>query len=215
MSERRRGEPGCREWSRASSATDWRRRIARACSALLAVAVTTGAADGLRVLNLALTDRVENRQPGDRIMSGQDCDGTVAGPATEVRASAGEIFFWTEVANPDGGSHQLMHVYHRKGVRGRLRQSHRPLTDGEVKLLGAIGEGPGWRRVASVVLEVRPGVRRWRTWSSRTIHPEVDLGDWRVEVHARGRPDDPVVCAVRFRVVPDPPASSELSASGR
>lgn len=132
------------------------------------------AEDAFEVLEVALAHAVQDREPVDPFSPPAHCekDGNGSGSVPVIDASiTDQVVFWTKIASSSDGT--IRHVWHHE-VEGH------------------------WATATEVDLSIRPSPG-YRMWSSKSLFPELHVGEWMIVVSPA---DDPnlILCITRFQV---------------
>jgi len=126
------------------------------------------------VEKVVISKNVTNRNP-EGIFSPpayceKDKNGQAAIPIVKTSQTS-KVVFWTKVATTTHGT--LRHSWHHK-IEGI------------------------WTKVSEVNLSIRPS-SGYRTWSLKSLKPEIHTGEWMIVVAPAHAPDE-ILCITRFRV---------------
>jgi hypothetical protein len=146
---------------------------------LLLVAYASLASADLSIVDIAFATDVQQREP----VAIFDPPGSCASPDSPSAQKPvidsqqyTKVFLWTTVNAAEAAT--LQHTWY-KAEEG---------SDAHTE----------WAQVASTELRVGPS-HSWRTWSSKTISPDLHKGEWKVHITTTTNPDN-VLCEAHFKV---------------
>ena len=130
----------------------------------------------LTVLNVALAESVQNREPVGSVNPAVSCETkkkSTSKAATPVVDTAvnGQVYFWNTVQAP---------------------------TDGKLRHTWLMKKNNEWQPMAKIDLRIGKS-NSYRTWSSKKFDPSWHRGEWRIEV-ANADNTNEVLCESHFRV---------------
>ncbi len=127
-----------------------------------------------QIKKVIIAKAVANRNPRGVFTPPAYCEKDKSGQAAIPIVKASEtsrVFFWTKVSAARKGT--LRHSWHHQ-------------------------IGGTWTKVSEVTLSIRPATG-YRTWSLKSLKPEIHKGEWMVVVAPSNRPEE-IICISRFTV---------------
>ena len=126
------------------------------------------------MLDVALAPSVQNREPIESFSPSAHCEkdknGKTAIPTIDS-SETNQVFFWT-----------------------RLSSS----TDGKIRHAWHLQKDEGWQVIAEVDLSIRAS-SSYRMWSSKTLRPDLHIGEWMIVVSPADQPEQ-ILCISRFSI---------------
>ena len=126
------------------------------------------------MLDVALAPSVQNREPIESFSPSAHCEkdknGKTAIPTIDSSVTD-QVFFWTRLSSSTEG--KIRHAWHLQ-------------TD------------EGWEVIAKVDLRIRAS-SSYRMWSSKTLRPDLHIGEWMIVVSPADQPEQ-ILCITRFSI---------------
>lgn len=126
------------------------------------------------VLEVALAHSIQDRQPFQPTTPAAFCekDKSEQSAIPVIDSSDTEkIFFWTRIAATTEGT--IRHAWHQQ-------------------------RDDGWGMIAEVDLSIKPS-SGYRIWSSKTLRPDLHIGEWMIVVSPSDQPEQ-ILCITRFSI---------------
>ena len=129
------------------------------------------------MLDVALAPSVQNREPVEAFSPSAHCEkdkngktGKTAIPTIDS-SETDKVFFWTRLSSATEG--KIRHAWH-------------------------LQKDEGWEVIAEVDLSIRTS-SSYRMWSSKTLRPDLHIGEWMIVVSPADQPER-ILCITRFSI---------------
>ena len=126
------------------------------------------------MLDVALAPSVQNREPIESFSPSAHCEkdknGKTAIPTIDSSVTD-KVFFWSRLSSSTEG--KIRHAWH-------------------------LQKDEGWEVIAKVDLRIRAS-SSYRMWSSKTLRPDLHIGEWMIVVSPADQPEQ-ILCITRFSI---------------